>query len=179
MSASPDISAVSNKLISLYKDWKKTLPQPEASDLPGQSEDHELQQPSPLEDNDYTTLHDDTLSEVALSHVQPATDDQPPQRGDAVSEEAEPIINGYSPQQHDNLMAQLLPVLESIADHSHAMREDDPLAEAPMIQSTTDDDLHVPLLEDQLAQKQKPKDNNNYSLQELVSNLMEYCDKLH
>ena len=91
---------------------------------------------------------------------------------DAVIKEAEPVIDDHPPQQQDSLVAELLPVLQSIAD-THSVMKEDAQTEAPPIQSTTDNSLLLPLQENQVAQEQQPKD---YSLQELVSNLIEFWD---
>ena len=88
---------------------------------------------------------------------------------DAVIKETEPVIDDHPPQQQDGHVAEFLPVLQSIADTHSVMK--DPQTEAPLVQSTTDNSL---LQENQVAQEQQPMDENKYSLQELVSNLMEF-----
>ena len=88
---------------------------------------------------------------------------------DAVIKKAELVIDDHPPQQQDGHVAEFLPVLQSIADTHSVMK--DPQTEAPLVQSTTDNSL---LQENQVAQEQQPKDENKYSLQELVSNLMEF-----
>ena len=268
MSASPDINAVTDTLISHYNDWKETLPQPAASDLPAvQSADIDVDlQPSAPEHNKPTILHDATISETPLLPTLPATNHHPPQHevtaedsllqaiadnqssahedilyepsttdkdypsqheenpvieksetttddhslaqqhdslvaesppvlqsiadihtqmekdppqheDDTAIEEAEPVIDDHPPQQHDGLVVQPLPVLQSIAD-GQTVTKKDPLAEAPLVQSTPDDSLHLPLQENQPAQEQQEKDDIYYSLQELVSSLKEYWDIL-
>ena len=93
---------------------------------------------------------------------------------EAVVEEAKAvIIEDHQPQQPDSIMAELLPALQSIAD-THSVMMDDPSTEAPVVLSTPDDVPLLPLQENQEAQEEQPEDERKYSLQELVSNLMEF-----
>ena len=109
------------------------------------------------------------LQSIADTHSTMAMESQHDEDSAAVVEETEPLIDGHSPQQQGGLMAELLPLLESIAD-THSVIEEDPQTEAPLMQSTINDGLLPPLQENQLTQEQlQPRDENRYSLQELVS----------
>ncbi len=89
-----------------------------------------------------------------------------------VVEEAETVTDDHSPQQESQggLMAELLPVFQSIVD-THSVIKEDSQTEAPLVQSTIiDDGLLPPLQDNQPSQEQpQPGDEMKYSLQELVS----------
>ena len=113
------------------------------------------------------------LQSTADAHSMTVMESRHDKDSAVIVEEAEPVVDDHSPQHQGGLLAELLPVLQSIADtHSVINIEEDPQTETPLMQSTINDGLLPPLQdpENQLSQEQlQPKDENKYSLQELVS----------